>query len=197
MNLETITVSAASQWARWLWDLLFLVWTVLWVGMKRAKKLESPGQMLQHVVPLILGFWLLFGKSVTGWNFLEIELLPEIPLLLWSGLVLTAVGVALAIWARVTLGANWSGGVTLKKDHELIHTGLYRWIRHPIYTGMLAAFFGTAMVICRMRGFLGFLILWAAFYGKARREERFLLEEFGDGFREHTKHTGMFLPRFR
>jgi protein-S-isoprenylcysteine O-methyltransferase Ste14 len=195
MNLENATVAVVSQWARWLWDILFLVWMVLWFGMKRAKKLESPGQMLQHVVPLILGFWLLFGKSVKGWNFLEIELLPEIQLVLWSGLVLTAAGVALAIWARVTLGANWSGGVSLKNDHELIRRGSYRWIRHPIYTGMLAAFFGTAMVNCRARGFLGFLILWAAFYCKARREERFLRQEFGKGFDEHSRHTGMFLPR--
>jgi protein-S-isoprenylcysteine O-methyltransferase Ste14 len=193
MNLENMTVGVASQWARWLWDLLLLVWVVLWFGMKRAKKLETPWEMLQHAAPLVLGFWLLYER---GWKFLDIELLPEIPMVLWSGLVLTAVGVALAIWARLTLGANWSGLVTVKKDHELIRKGLYRWIRHPIYTGILLSFIGTAMIMGHLRGWLGLLIVWATFYFKARREERFLRQEFGDGFEEHARHTGMFLPRF-
>jgi protein-S-isoprenylcysteine O-methyltransferase Ste14 len=192
MSFENITVGMASQWARWLWDLLLLVWVALWFGMKRAKKLETPWEMAQHAVPVILGFWLMFENS---WKGLNTRLLPETPAVLWVGLALTAVGVGLAIWARLTLGANWSGVVTVKKDHELIRKGLYRWIRHPIYTGILTSFIGTAMIMDHIRGWLGFLIVWATFYFKARREESFLRQEFADGFEEHAKHTGMFLPR--
>jgi protein-S-isoprenylcysteine O-methyltransferase Ste14 len=192
MSFENITVGMASQWARWLWDLLLLVWVVLWFGMKRAKKLETPWEMAQHAVPVILGFWLMFENS---WKGLNTRLLPETPAVLWVGLALTAVGVGLAIWARLTLGANWSGVVTVKKDHELIRKGLYRWIRHPIYTGILTSFIGTAMIMDHIRGWLGFLIIWTTFYFKARREESFLRQEFADGFEEHAKHTGMFLPR--
>jgi protein-S-isoprenylcysteine O-methyltransferase Ste14 len=192
MSFENITVGMASQWARWLWDLLLLVWVVLWFGMKRAKKLETPWEMAQHAVPVILGFWLMFENS---WKGLNTRLLPETPVVLWVGLALTAVGVGLAIWARLTLGANWSGMVTVKKDHELIRKGLYRWIRHPIYTGILTSFIGTAMIMDHIRGWLGCLIVWATFYFKARREESFLRQEFADGFEEHAKHTGMFLPR--
>lgn len=192
MSFENITVGMASQWARWLWDLLLLVWVVLWFGMKRAKKLETPWEMAQHAVPVILGFWLMFENS---WKGLNTRLLPETPAVLWVGVALTAVGVGLAIWARLTLGANWSGVVTVKEDHELIRKGLYRWIRHPIYTGILTSFIGTAMIMDHIRGWLGFLIVWATFYFKARREESFLRQEFADGFEEHAKHTGMFLPR--
>jgi protein-S-isoprenylcysteine O-methyltransferase Ste14 len=192
MSFENITVGMASQWARWLWDLLLLVWVVLWFGMKRAKKLETPWEMAQHAVPVILGFWLMYENS---WKGLNTRLLPETPAVLWVGLALTAVGVGLAIWARLTLGANWSGVVTVKKDHELIRKGLYRWIRHPIYTGILTSFIGTALIMDHIRGWLGFLIVWATFYFKARREESFLRQEFADGFEEHAKHTGMFLPR--
>jgi protein-S-isoprenylcysteine O-methyltransferase Ste14 len=192
MSFENITVGMASQWARWLWDLLLLVWVVLWFGMKRAKKLETPWEMAQHAVPVILGFWLMFENS---WKGLNARLLPETPAVLWVGLALTAVGVGLAIWARLTLGANWSGVVTVKKDHELIRKGLYRWIRHPIYTGILTSFIGTALIMDHIRGWLGFLIVWATFYFKARREESFLRQEFAEGFEEHTKRTGMFLPR--
>jgi protein-S-isoprenylcysteine O-methyltransferase Ste14 len=108
---------------------------------------------------------------------------------------LTALGVGTSIWARLSLGANWSGVVTLKKEHELVRKGLYRWIRHPIYTGILVGFIGTAMIRGHLGGWLGFAIVWLTFYFKARREERFLRQEFGEGFEEHARQTGMFLPR--
>ena len=111
------------------------------------------------------------------------------------GLALTAVGVGIAIWARLSLGANWSGTVTLKSGHELIRAGLYRWIRHPIYTGILVGMVGSAVIVGRLRGWLGVLLVLASFYFKARREERFLKQEFGSGFDDHARHTGMFLPK--
>jgi len=73
---------------------------------------------------------------------------------------------------------------------------LYRWIRHPIYTGILIGVIGTAMINGHVRGWLGFVIVWLTFYFKARREERFLRQEFGEGFEEHSRNTGMFLPKW-
>jgi protein-S-isoprenylcysteine O-methyltransferase Ste14 len=186
-----INGAQAMQMARWLWVLLMAVWALLWFGMKRAKKLETPWEMMQHALPVMLGFWLLFGKRG---NWLSTQLWPETAVVLWIGVALTAVGVAISIWARTTLGANWSGIVTLKRDHQLIRAGLYRWIRHPIYTGILLAFLGTALIQAELRGCLGFAIVLASFYFKARREETFLRQEFGDQFQEHLRHTGMFLP---
>jgi protein-S-isoprenylcysteine O-methyltransferase Ste14 len=103
---------------------------------------------------------------------------------------------AIAFWARVHLGSNWSGVVTLKEGHELIRTGPYRNIRHPIYTGILIAFLGTALVNGQVRGLIALGIIWVSFLIKARREEIFLAQEFGPKFEEHTRHTGMFLPKF-
>lgn len=93
------------------------------------------------------------------------------------------------------LGSNWSAAVTLKADHELIRSGPYRWIRHPIYTGILLAVIGTALALGEMRGILSFLLILAAFYRKARREERFLNQEFSEKFTAHIQSTGMFLPK--
>jgi protein-S-isoprenylcysteine O-methyltransferase Ste14 len=143
MNWGSINADQALQWANWLWDSLLVVWLVMWFGMKRAKKLETPWEMAQHAVPVIVGFWLLFEKD---WKGLNIRLVPETPSVWWFGLILTATGVALSIWARLTLGANWSGVVTLKKGHELIRKGLYRSIRHPIYTGIITGCIGTATI---------------------------------------------------
>ena len=86
--------------------------------------------------------------------------------------------------------------MTLKKDHELIRRGLYRSIRHPIYTGILLAMIGTALIKGHLRGCLGFAVILVTFYFKARREEKFLRQEFGPGFDEHMRNTGMFLPKW-
>jgi len=164
----------------------------MWFGTKKAKQRETSLERSKHLLPVFLGFWLLFGRN---WDVLNVRLVPNTPPVLWFGLGLTAVGVTIGIWARVSLGANWSGVVTLKDGHELISNGLYRWIRHPIYTGILLAMIGTAVIKGHLRGWVGFLIVLTAFYFKARREEGFLRQEFGDGFEEHARRTGMFLPK--
>jgi protein-S-isoprenylcysteine O-methyltransferase Ste14 len=192
MNWADISVEQASDLAGGLWLALAVVWLVMWFQMKKAKKRESPLERLQYIVPLVLGLLLLFGK---GWKMLNTRVVPDIPAVLWSGLLVTAIGVGISIWARVSLGANWSGTVTLKQDHELVCKGLYRWIRHPIYTGMLTGYFGTEMIKGHLRGWLGLALVWIGFYLKAKREEKFLQQEFGAGFEEHKRHTGMFLPK--
>ena len=193
MIWESISADRAAQLAGWLWSSLLVVWVALWFGMKRAKKLESPWEMAQHALPVTLGFWLLFENN---WKGLNLRLLPQIPAVWMFGLFLTAFGVIISIWARLTLGTNWSGVVTLKKGHELVRKGLYRRIRHPIYTGVLVAMIGTAMINGHLRGWIGFAIVWAAFYFKARREEKLLRQEFGPGFEEHSRCTGMFFPKW-
>ena len=192
MNWETITTEQALQMAVVLWYVLGLVWLVMWFGMKRAKRSETAWERLQHVVPVLVAFWLLFERQ---WPLLDLRLYPEAPGVLWAGVLVTTLGVGIGVWARLSLGTNWSGMVTLKKDHELIRTGLYKRIRHPIYTGILVGFLGTELIKGQVRGLLGFLILWLSFYFKARREENFLRQEFGEGFEEHARHTGMFLPK--
>jgi protein-S-isoprenylcysteine O-methyltransferase Ste14 len=192
MNWGTLNTEQALQMAVVLWYVLSLVWLVMWFGMKRAKRSETPWERVQHVVPVLVSFWLLFERQ---WPLLDLRLLPETPGVLWVGVLVTALGVGIGVWARLSLGTNWSGMVTLKKGHELIRTGLYKRIRHPIYTGILAGFLGTELIKGQVRGLLGFLILWLSFYFKARREENFLRQEFGEGFEEHARHTGMFLPK--
>jgi protein-S-isoprenylcysteine O-methyltransferase Ste14 len=193
MHWLSMSADQASRWAEWLWMVLCGVWLVMWFSAKSVKKRESPLERAQHLIPLILGFWLLFEKN---WKGLDTRLVPDNPAAWWLGLALTAGGAAISIWARLSLGTNWSGVVTLKDNHELIREGLYRWIRHPIYTGLLLGMIGTAVIRGHLRGWLGFLLVLAAYYFKARREEGFLREEFGEAFEEHARHTGMFFPKW-
>ena len=120
---------------------------------------------------------------------------PREPLRGASRTIIVAAGLAIACWARLHLGSNWSGVVTLKEGHELIRSGPYRTIRHPIYTGILLAFFGNVIALGQVRGLIALVIIWLAFYVMARREESFLAQEFGPRFNDHTRQTGMFLPK--
>src|SRR4029077_13211792 len=121
---------------------------------------------------------------------------PDTAAVAWIGAALTGLGIARACLARYPPGEIWSGTFTLKENHELIRTGPCRTIRHPIYTGILLALLGTAIAVGEVRGLFGGDIAWFFFFTHERREESFLTQEFGDRFAEHTKRTGMFLPRF-
>jgi protein-S-isoprenylcysteine O-methyltransferase Ste14 len=143
----------------------------------------------------LLAAFFLLARPEARYGWLGARFVPATPAVAWLGVLLTAAGVAVALWARWHLGSNWSGVVTLKEGHELIVTGPYRAIRHPIYTGMLLGLLGTAMAMGEVRGLLGIAFAWLAFYVKARREESFLVREFGEKFEAHVKQTGMFLPK--
>ncbi|HXY01302.1 MAG TPA: isoprenylcysteine carboxylmethyltransferase family protein [Candidatus Limnocylindrales bacterium] len=119
------------------------VWFLMWFGMKRAKKIETPLEILQHALPVMLGFWLLFARD-SEWP--KGEFPPGSGAVWWIGLALTAAGIGISIWGRFTLGANWSSTVTLKHGHELIRAGLYPRMRHPIYSGILLGMIGTAII---------------------------------------------------
>jgi protein-S-isoprenylcysteine O-methyltransferase Ste14 len=177
-----------------LWMLFALYWLVSALNRKKTKRRESWFQRLAYVLPLVAAFFLLFRYEYSH-TWLGTRFVPNTPMVHWLGVAIMASGVAIAFWARFHLGANWSGVVTLKQGHELIRTGPYRTIRHPIYTGILCAFLGNVVEVGQVRGLIGLLIIWLSFYGKARREESFLAQEFGPNFNEHTQHTGMFLPK--
>src|SRR5712664_3234090 len=186
--------SSQRQWINALWMLFGLYWIVSAFKLKKTKRHESWSQRFRYVLPLLAAFYLL-SRPEAHYGWLGARFVPASDAAAWIGVALTAAGVAVAFWARWHLGANWSGVVTLKEGHELIRTGPYRAIRHPIYTGILLGLLGTAVAMGEVRGLLAVTIAWLSFYLKARREESFLTQEFGEKFEAHAKQTGMFLPR--
>ena len=176
------------------WLVFFLYWAISALSSKLAKKSESAGERLQRMIPLTAAYLLLFYNATSlGW--LNRRFVTDSSSAAVIGVTMTAAGVAFAIWARWHLGTNWSAIVSIREEHELIRSGPYRRVRHPIYTGMLLAMAGTALVLGEVRGLLALAITLVAFYSKARKEEAWLTHEFGEKFAEHTKHTGMFLPK--
>src|ERR1700735_2574975 len=178
-----------------LWILFVLYWLGSALNRKKTKRRESIVQRMLYILPLIVAFCFLYRYGF-GYGWLGTRFLPDTPLVRWPGVLIPAAGVAIAFWARFHLGSNWSGVVTLKEGHELIRTGPYRTIRHPIYTGILIGFLGSAIVNGQVRGLIAMAVVWLSFFIKARREEKLLTQEFGAKFEEHRQHTGMFLPKF-
>jgi protein-S-isoprenylcysteine O-methyltransferase Ste14 len=177
-----------------IWMVLCFYWLFSALRMKAVKSRETWGRRLGYVIPIALGLVLLFS-SRAHYSWLGLRFAPDTTALAVSGVALTAAGAALAMWSRFVLGDNWSAVVSIRKEHELIRMGPYRTMRHPIYTGLLLALLGTALVVGEVRGLLAVFILALGFYGKARREEALLTREFGAGFAAHARQTGMFLPR--
>lgn len=190
-----LTTAQAFQLSSKIWFAWLIIWLLMAAWSKPSKRREFGWQRLEHIIPMVFGFLLIY-KDAFAWKWLADRAVPENSAVAFIGLALTAGGLIFAVWARIALGANWSGTVTIKAGHNLIRRGPYRWIRHPIYTGLLASLVGTVMLQGEVRSLLGFAVILFALYRKALREEKFLSEEFGNEFAEHAKHTGMFLPRF-
>jgi protein-S-isoprenylcysteine O-methyltransferase len=128
------------------------------------------------------------------WAWLHRRIVPNTNVVLFTGVALTVLGVAFAIWARLALGTNWSSRATIKQGHELIIRGPYRIVRNPIYTGIFFALLGTALALGQVRHFLGLPILLLGWVWKITTEQRLLRAQFGESYERYCKEVKAFIP---
>jgi protein-S-isoprenylcysteine O-methyltransferase Ste14 len=112
-----------------------------------------------------------------------------------GGLAIEAMAVVLTVWARRALGKNWSGAIATNVDHELIRTGPYRSVRHPIYTGILGTYLGATIVSGEVHALLGLVLVLIAYARKIRMEEAHLHAAFGPAYADYTQHSWRLIPR--
>jgi protein-S-isoprenylcysteine O-methyltransferase Ste14 len=178
--------------------LLWIVWLAIWlvasVRVKKVRAHEPASTRIAYMVPKILTALLLFSPVFRSGVLNHRFVMPS-EAVEWTGVILTALGIAFTIWARVHIGRNWSARVVIKEQHELIRSGPYRFVRHPIYTGLLIAIAGTALVIGEWRAVLALVFAVIGFSAKAKREEAILVGEFGEDYARYRGETGMLLPR--
>ena len=122
------------------------------------------------------------------------RLLPSSALMLWVGLSLELGGVVLAVAARRALGRNWSREVRLAVGHELVRSGPYRHLRHPIYTGALCISLGLAIASGLVSAFAGLALLILAYIRKIALEERLLADAFGPAFQQYRSTSWALIP---
>lgn len=176
-----------------VWVIWLAYWIVSAAGAKETVRQESAGSRASHIVPLILGGIVLGSPWILG-RQLERHIYPLTWAWVWSGFALVVIGLGFSIIARIWLGKNWSGMVTLKKDHELIRTGPYAWVRHPIYTGILLAIIGSVLTIDRWRALIGLAVIVAALIRKLMVEERFMTQQFGDAYARYRAEVPALIP---
>ena len=117
---------------------------------------------------------------------------------LWGALALAAVmvaGLLLTWWARIYLGPLWSGVITRKKDHRIVDTGPYAFVRHPIYAGLVIALLATAAAEGRATALIGVAFVIFGLWLKAHTEERFLMAELGvEVYGSYCRRVSMLIP---
>jgi protein-S-isoprenylcysteine O-methyltransferase Ste14 len=120
--------------------------------------------------------------------------LPASSAVIMVGLLIEVVGLSLAIWARRHLGRNWSGEITIKEEHQLIQTGPYRHLRHPIYTGLLTMYAGLTVATGEWLGLVGLAVAVFAYWRKTRMEEATLGVAFGAEYDVYRRDTWAIVP---
>jgi protein-S-isoprenylcysteine O-methyltransferase Ste14 len=175
----------------WIWFLFFAYWTVASRNTAPTKTAESPLSAYFHQAVLALALVLLFwpAPGLEGW------FLPQrFHFLVALGVVVQAAFALLGIWARRHLGRNWSGEVRIGEDHELVRTGPYRIVRHPIYTAMLGMFLGTAIASSQYHALVGLAVMIVAYLRKTHLEDQILHQTFGAEYDAYQKTTRALVP---
>jgi protein-S-isoprenylcysteine O-methyltransferase Ste14 len=176
-----------------LWAAWGLYWIISAQNAKTTQRRESSASRVFYSVLLLSGALLMIvPRDRLGW--LATPLLPAAPLRLRLALALLAAGLAFTVWARLHLGRNWSGTVTLKEGHELIRSGPYALVRHPIYTGLLLAFTGTALACGDPAAIIGLALVLVSFLYKLRIEEGFMRTMFPGEYESYAAAVPALVP---
>jgi protein-S-isoprenylcysteine O-methyltransferase Ste14 len=187
-----------SQFITWstsgAWIAFFACWTIMALRVKRVVKRQSAAGRLLQVLGALVAFLLMFNHGVQWTGVMIARFVPPDRFWAAAGAALTCIGVAIAIWARTLLGGNWSGIVTVKQDHTLIRTGPYGVVRHPIYSGLILALFGTALTLGEVRDLAAIVVVFLTLLIKSRTEERFMTEQFGREYEEYRRTTRALVP---
>src|SRR6185369_617390 len=185
--------SLAIDIIRGCWLVFVAIWVIAAVSTKRTVYRETRAQRLRYWVWLVSAYLLLLYGSRLPYP-LNLRIVPHLTPTASAAAVLCLIGLAFAVWARVTLGRNWSGVVTLKEGHELVERGPYRFVRHPIYTGILTMFFATALVQGHVSGFVGTLLMFGSFWITLRDEEKLMLLQFPERYADYRRRAKRIIP---
>jgi len=178
-----------------MWLALGAYWFASAWATKKTEVNEAPVTRWLRFVLLCFVFTLLL-TSRFRMGVLALRFVPDNAEVRIVGYGLTAAGMLLCVWARRRLGAYWSDKVALKVHHQLVRSGPYAHLRHPIYSGVLLAMAGTALAIGEWRGLLALAIMLVNYVLKARREERLLASHFGDEFAAYREQAGFLVPKW-
>jgi len=176
-----------------IWSAWALYWWISSRDVKATARREPAASRLMHLGPMAIAAAILWMPALDV-SFLDARFLASTPWAFWSGTALTVAGLAFAVWARRVLGRNWSAIVTLKHGHELVTRGPYALVRHPIYTGLLLGFLGSAIARGHRSGLVAVALFFLAALRKYRMEECWMHERFGDAYEAYRSRVKAIVP---
>jgi protein-S-isoprenylcysteine O-methyltransferase Ste14 len=171
-------------------------WVVFWICWLAASAGAKPGRSGRGNWTRLAGFRVaivVIGLLLVRFRVLKGHTVVTDPVLWGVGLAIWVLGLALAIWARLYIGRNWGMPMSQKEDPELVTTGPYRTIRHPIYTGILLAIIGTTIAIS-LYWLVAVAVVGAYFIYSAFVEERNMTRLFPAAYPEYKASTKMLIP---
>jgi protein-S-isoprenylcysteine O-methyltransferase Ste14 len=177
----------------WTIPILWLLWLGYWWfearNTARTRKSESLLTAVVYRGATVAGIVLIFGLKRQ-----RTELWPANVPLLGIAVILMLCGFAFAIWARRHIGRFWSAKVTLKEGHQLVESGPYSLVRHPIYSGLLLSMAATVMTIGTVQSVCGYALLVGALVFKLGAEERLLTAHLGAAYQDYQKRVKALIP---
>ncbi|HTQ59619.1 MAG TPA: isoprenylcysteine carboxylmethyltransferase family protein [Candidatus Solibacter sp.] len=176
-----------------VWIAFIVYWRIKAANTKETQRLEPAGSRILRALIILVAIILLSTTWIPlRWLYKPLWSAGLRPF--WLGAAITIGGLLFAVWAREHLGRNWSNSVSIKQDHELITSGPYGVVRHPIYTGILEGFLGLAIAISEVRGFVVFVVFFLMFWAKLRKEEQWMRSQFGETYAKYVHRTAALVP---
>lgn len=174
------------------WVVIALVWWVAgsWSARQRGRATVVHGWWIRERVLIGIAAIGTFAIPGSWWQLVRVHA----PALRLTGLILLVAGVLFALWARFTLGGEWSGVPGVKAEHRLITTGPYRLVRHPIYTALLTMLCGTWLTGTPGRFLFWTLAAGVLFSLRVFKEDELMAAQFGTSFQEWRQHTPALIP---
>ena len=177
-----------------IWVVFWITWFIsAWITRSPVKSQQPQGvRIFFFPALLVVAGILLFSENTSG--ILVQRIIPDTLPVNLAGLILTLAGIGFTYWARLHLGRFWSSMPVIRVDHKLIRTGPYRFVRHPIYSGLLFGLIGTIIVVGTLVVILAVFVVLMVFFWKIMAEEKVLLEEFGDEYTQYKKEVPALIP---
>lgn len=177
------------------WLIVLTYWFISGLSAKKVEHQETLSKrFVQYWLPLIIAILLLGPGDWFGHSWLRENFVEHTNLVGTIGLSISIIGAIIACTSRFMLGKNWSLSVQKKEDHQLVQNGIYKIVRHPIYTGLLLLFIGNAIIVGDYRAIIAVIIVFVSFWLKLKKEEKLLTETFGNQYTEYKKRTKALIP---
>ena len=186
--------SLTEQFIILCWAIFLIYWIISSFSVKRTVERQGWGWQRVLILAAVIAAFILFSRGASLSLDMAMILWPQTLTVGIVADIITFIGLIIMLWARTALGRNWSANVVFKEKHELIVRGPYRYVRHPIYSGLLLMVLGAAIIQGRVAGFVVFIACFIGFLFKALQEERLLTKHFPEAYPDYKARVKALIP---